>query len=393
MKMLRHIKIISILLFLVAHSILLVGCGINPVTGESELQLISTKDELAMGTKNYVPLQQSEGGQYKIDPKLTPYVKEIGQRLAEVSDRKLPYDFVVINNSVPNAWALPGGKIAVNRGLLVELNNEAELAAVLGHEIVHAAARHSAQKIEKNFAMSIGLVALGVAVGNENNGDVLMATGGISAALLTQKYSRDAESESDHYGMKYMVRAGYDPYAAVSLQETFVRLSEGKSPGWLEGLFASHPPSQERVDANRLLAKELYRPGLVKKERIFKQKIAYLIKTKPAYDKESEAYREIKAKNYQQAMKLTNEAINIENNEALFYALKGDIYSLQEKEKSAILEYTHAIGLDSEFFYYYLRRGMVYKGLGDKQKAKLDLEKSLHLLPTKQAKSALQILK
>jgi len=245
------------------------GCGVNPVTGQSELQLVSTQSELAMGAKNYAPLQQSQGGQYKVDPGLSVYVNQVGQRLAAVSDRKLPYEFVVINNSIPNAWALPGGKIAINRGLLIELTNEAELAAVLGHEVVHAAARHSAQKIEKGMTLNIGLILLGAAVGSEKNGEALMATGSVGAALLSQKYSRDAESESDHFGMNYMVRAGYDPYAAVSLQETFVRLSKGKEPNWLEGLFASHPPSQQRVDANRLLAKKLNRPGLVKNEKEF----------------------------------------------------------------------------------------------------------------------------
>ena len=91
-----------------------------------------------------------------IDPELTKYVNEVGQRLAAVSDRKLPYEFVVINNSVPNAWALPGGKIAVHRGLLIELNSEAELAAVLGHEIVHAAARHGAKGMERGITPARG---------------------------------------------------------------------------------------------------------------------------------------------------------------------------------------------------------------------------------------------
>lgn len=368
------------------------GCGVNPVTGHSELQLVSTQSELAMGAKNYAPLQQSQGGQYKVDAKLSVYVNQVGQRLAAVSDRKLPYEFVVINNSVPNAWALPGGKIAINRGLLVELNNEAELAAVLGHEVVHAAARHSAQKIEKGMTLNIGLVLLGAAVGNENNGDALMATGSIGAALLSQKYSRDAESESDHYGMHYIVRAGYDPYAAVSLQETFVRLAKGKEQNWLAGLFASHPPSQERVDANRVLANKLYRPGLSKNEKEFQTRTAHIRKTRPAYDKENAAYEEIKKKNFNEAQSLVNQAIAIEKNEAAFYALKGDIYNLQKKTSPAIKEYDRAIALDSGFFYYYLRRGMSYKELGNRLKAKNDLEKSFQILPTQQAQSELQSL-
>src|SRR3989338_2723987 len=107
------------------------GCAVNPVTGQRELGFISEQRELTIGQQQYTPSQQSEGGQVTVDGELSAYVNRVGQRLAAVSDRRLPYEFVVLNNSVPNAWALPGGKIAVNRGLLIELNNEAELAAVL----------------------------------------------------------------------------------------------------------------------------------------------------------------------------------------------------------------------------------------------------------------------
>ncbi len=130
----------------------LTACGVNPVTGKREIQFVSEAAELQLGEQQYAPTRQSEGGDFKQLPELTSYVNEIGQKLAAVSDRKLPYEFVVLNSSVPNAWALPGGKIAVNRGLLPELRSEAELAAVLGHEIVHAAARHGAKAQEARHA-------------------------------------------------------------------------------------------------------------------------------------------------------------------------------------------------------------------------------------------------
>ena len=136
---------IAILLF---PFLLLYGCAVNPVTGKNELALISQSQEIEIGRENYSPSIQMQGGNYTVNRELTSYVSEIGMKLTAVSDRKLPYEFTVLNNSTPNAWALPGGKIAVNRGLLLELKNEAELAAVLGHEIVHAAARHSAQQME-----------------------------------------------------------------------------------------------------------------------------------------------------------------------------------------------------------------------------------------------------
>src|ERR1044071_977644 len=206
------------------------GCGVNPVTGKKEIQFVSEAQELQIGAQNYSPTRQSEGGDLTVMPELTAYVNEVGQKLAAVADRKLPYEFVVLNNSVPNAWALPGGKIAVNRGLLTELRSEAELAAVLGHEIVHAAARHGAKAQERGTLLQVGLAAaqIGAAVSDvdTNVAGLLIQGAGVGAQLVQQKYGRDQESEADKYGMKYMKAAGYDPQGAVTLQETFVRLTQ-----------------------------------------------------------------------------------------------------------------------------------------------------------------------
>ena len=125
-----HMRMTKLLLLLALITGLSTGCAVNPVTGKNELSIISESRELAIGAQQYGPSQQSQGGTYSVDPELTDYVNEVGQRLAAVSDRKLPYEFIVLNDSVPNAWALPGGKIAINRGLLMQLDSEAELAAV-----------------------------------------------------------------------------------------------------------------------------------------------------------------------------------------------------------------------------------------------------------------------
>jgi predicted Zn-dependent protease len=116
-------------------SVGLAGCATNPVTGKNELSLISETQKISIGKQQYAPMRQAQGGDYMVDPMVGSYVNNVGQRLASVSDRKLPYEFKVLNNSVPNAWALPGGKIFINRGLLTELKSESELAAVLCHEI------------------------------------------------------------------------------------------------------------------------------------------------------------------------------------------------------------------------------------------------------------------
>ena len=116
---------------------------------------MSTQQEVNIGRQQYQPQVQSQGGKYYVDSELQFYISQVGQRLAKVSDRPdLPYEFTVLNSSVPNAWALPGGKIAINRGLLLYLEDEAQLAAVLGHEIVHAAARHTASRLSQQQLLS-----------------------------------------------------------------------------------------------------------------------------------------------------------------------------------------------------------------------------------------------
>jgi len=357
------------------------ACGTNPVTKKSELSFVSEAQEIGIGSKQYQPSQQSSGGRYLLDPALSAYVAEVGRKLVRVSDRpNLPYEFVIINDSVPNAWALPGGKLAINRGLLVELKSEAELAAVLGHEIVHAAARHGARSVEQGTLLSAGAAILS-ALGSDsrNSGLVDFAVQG-GAALLGLRYGREHELEADHYGIDYMLRAGYDPQAAVELQQTFVRLSGDKAPGWLEGLFATHPPSQERVEANRTLAAG--KPGKwFRGETEYRQKIAGLLKMKPAYDAH-DAGRKMLEKEPAQALARADEAIRLEPREGIFYGLRGDALKRLKRSAEAEKAYGEAITRNGEFFAHYLGRGLVRQQLGNAAGARADLEAANRLLPT-----------
>ncbi len=368
---------------------LLSGCAKNPVTGHTEFHLLSQKQEIKMGEKNYLYGQQSGGGQYALDPELTTYVNEVGKKLVAVSDRKdLPFEFVVLNSSVPNAWAMPGGKIAVNRGLLTHLENEAELAAVLGHEITHAAARHGAKSMERQVLLSTGLAATNVAIATATKdttaakvtAGAIGAGAGVAANLVSTKYSREAELEADNYGMKYMVKAGYDPSAAVSLQKTFVKLSDSKSQNWVEGLFASHPPSQERADANLQRALSMPKNLTLGKER-YQQKIAHLKMREGAYAAYDEGIRAFEKGDLATALTLSDKAIKEEPKEALFYALKGDILAKQSQKEKALQAYDQAIAQDKNYFYYYQQRGLLFKEMGSKSEAKADFEHSQQLFP------------
>ncbi|MGW8161699.1 MAG: M48 family metalloprotease [Desulfobulbales bacterium] len=376
------------ILVLLFASLFLYGCAVNPVTGKNELALISESREINIGHENYGPSIQMQGGDYTVNPELTAYVNEIGQKLAAVSDRRLPYEFTVLNNSIPNAWALPGGKIAVNRGLLLELHSEAELAAVLGHEIVHAAARHGAQQMEKGMLLQGALVATSIAVRNSEYGNLVVGGAQLAANLVHTKYGRDDELEADYYGMRYMARAGYDPMAAVKLQETFVRLSENKPTNWLEGLFASHPPSTERVRANRKTAASLP-PGGILGEARYTERIATLKKDQKGYDSYEKGREAFKKGSIGKAAEFAREAIHIEPREGHFYALLGDVYLQEKNYQKALANYNRAIALNSNYFYYYLQRGMTEKELNHAQEANADLQNSVKLLPTADAYNGL----
>ncbi len=370
-------------------SFFLSGCSTNPVTGKSELSLVSTEQEIAIGSKEYSPTRQTQGGDYVADPSIQEYVASVGNKLAAVSDRKLPYEFRVINDSTPNAWALPGGKIAINRGLLTELKSEGELAAVLGHEIVHSAARHSAQGMQRGLLLQGALIASSIALSDNEYRNLALSGAQIGAGMINQKYGRDAEREADYYGMHYMSRAGYDPAKAIDLQKTFVRLNEDRKPDWLSGLFASHPPSQERVDNNTKTLSELGFPkGETGQERYLK-KIAHLIKTEPAYKAYDDSKKALNKKQYPKALQLIDKAIKIEPKEALFHGLKGEIRSEQGFDSKAKTSFDRAIELNPGYFKNYLTRGFVNRDMGNYKQAAADFRKSNDLLPTSEGQYGL----
>lgn len=360
----------------------LTACGTNPVTKKTEFQFVSQEKEIAIGKENYSPARQSQGGDYIIDPELTAYIQDIGKRLGAVSDRpELPYEFAVLNDSTPNAWAMPGGKIAFNRGLLYELNSEAELAAVMGHEIVHAAARHGAKSMERGILLQGAMIAVGIGAQNTDYGNLIVGGSQLGAQLVSSKYGRDAETESDLYGMQYMKKAGYDPSAAVTLQETFVRLSKGRESNFITGLFASHPPSQERVDANKVTLAKLGAGGDLGKET-YAQKVGKLKATQPAYKAYDEALLALKKGDTATASSLAQKAIAGEPREARFQELLGDIALTQKKPQEALNYYATAIKMQPDYFKPHVQSGIALFNMGKKAEAEPYLKRANELLPT-----------
>ena len=368
--------------------VLLPACATNPVTGKKELSFVGEDWELQVGAQQYSPGRQSQGGDYNADPRIQSYVNSVGQRLAAASDRKLPYEFKVLNSGVPNAWAMPGGKIAINRGLLLEMQTEAELAAVLGHEIVHAAARHGARGMTRGVLLQGGVMAATIASSGRKLSNLAQMGAGIGAQLINTRYGRDAEREADRYGITYMARAGYDPQGAVDLQQTFLNLSGGRRADFLSGLFASHPPSAERLASNRKIVAAMSAGGEVGRER-YRQNISSLLRAKPAYDDYEKAKKAFADKDLATARSLARRAISVEPREGHFHSLLGDIENASDNLSRARKHYADAISRNSEFFYYHLQSGLVSERARDFVSARRSLQRSLELLPTANAHNAL----
>jgi beta-barrel assembly-enhancing protease len=358
--------------------ITITGCETNPVTGKQQLLLVSTGQELSIGEQQYKPSQQSQGGIYTIDPNLNRYINNIGQQLAKLSGQpNLPYEFVVLNNDIPNAWALPGGKIAINRGLLILLEDESQLAAVLGHEIVHAAARHGATQMSQGMLLQLGTQLVGQATGN----DAYTQLAGLGASAVQARYGQSQELEADYYGINYMASLGYDPLGAVELQQTFLRLSEDKTQGnWLDNLFASHPPSAERVQKNLEHAKSL--PKGKRNKVAYQQAIKQIKQDQSAYKLHEDALSSAGKKQWESALSLTNKAIQQQDKEARFFITQGRLLNQLGQNKKAIEAFNQATTLEPKYFAGFFYRGLSYQKTGQNDAAERDFLASNTLLET-----------
>ena len=225
---------------LVLVPLLLAGCATNPVTGKSELSLVSESQEIQMGQQGAEEAKAAYG--LVDDPALQKYVSSIGLAIAKTTERPdLPWAFYVIDDPAVNAFALPGGPVFITRGILGAMNSEGELASVLGHEIGHITARHSAQQMTQQQ-----LASLGLGVGSILSSRVAELSGviGQGLQLLFLKYSRDDESQADQLGFRYMMQENYDPRQMASMFKILDRETpeEGGLPTWM----STHPDPGDR---------------------------------------------------------------------------------------------------------------------------------------------------
>ncbi len=237
-------------LFLVPLAALAVaaGCTVNPVTGKSQLDLLGEAQEVNLGKALYPSAIQESLGAIAAED-VQGEVDRVGRAVAAVGHRpELEYSFTAVNTPEVNAFALPGGKICITRGLASRLESEDGLAAVLGHEVGHVTARHVVSAYNRQLGLTLGILVGSAYMESEgvNNRDLITAGALVGGQLVLAHYSREEERQADELGMDYAVKAGYSPQGMIETQKVLLSLQKTK-PGAVERLFATHPMSAERL--------------------------------------------------------------------------------------------------------------------------------------------------
>ena len=237
--------VLAVLLTLVS------GCDTVPVTGRTQLNLISSGQEQQLGLTAFDQLKKTTPISH--DPAANALVQKVGKRIAAVAGADMPnaqWEFVVFESKEANAFCLPGGKVGVYTGILPITKDEAGLAVVIGHEVSHAVARHGAERMSEAMLEQMGGQILGQTLSGYNPQVQQMAS--VAYGFTTQvgrelPHSRAQESEADHIGLIYMARAGYDPQAAVLFWQRFMQYNEQNGGSGTPVFLRTHPTDEKRI--------------------------------------------------------------------------------------------------------------------------------------------------
>lgn len=237
------------------------GCAKSPVTGESILVGMSEKQERGID-KQVAPHQFSQDLGALQDRDSNRYVSQVGGAMAGLTHRPtMPYNFRVLNANYVNAYTFPGGAMGLTRGIMADLENEAQLAALLGHELGHVNARHAAQRQGASMVAQVAVVGVNIAASGSQWGQVTGIASQLGASAMLSSYSRANEREADELGQEYMVRAGYPATGMTGLHKLLVTKKQ-REPNLLETMFSSHPMASERVATAQRLAQTKYKDSL-----------------------------------------------------------------------------------------------------------------------------------
>lgn len=240
-------RILPVVLGLTSIALLAGACVRTPVTGRRAFILLGEDEEMKLGADSYK--EALKGQKVCGDNATNAMIKKIGGEIRDVSDReKWPWEFKVIDDAkTMNAFALPGGKVAFYTGIFKPAQNEAGIAAVMGHEVAHAVARHGAQRVSQSLLVQAGLSAAALSTDDPKQRDAIVGGLGAGAALgILLPFSREHESEADAIGLVYMAKAGYDPRQAVEFWQRFKKATGGDGP---PEFLSTHPAPSSRIRA------------------------------------------------------------------------------------------------------------------------------------------------
>jgi predicted Zn-dependent protease len=366
------IRQISQIMCAVLIYLILVQCAVNPVTGEKELMLVSESQEIDMGKEFYPSALWGDlggGGAFR-DEQLHSYLRDIVLRIQAGSHRpNLPVDFAIQNSSIPNAWAIPG-HVVITRGLLAGLENEAEFVFVMGHEMGHVAARHSARHMTYGMLQQVGLGAAGIALSGSDYANLALGVGAVGSSLLLLKYGRDDELEADRLGIEYMARLGYDPQNALSAHRNLEKISgeylksvgkEAQEKGFFEDLLSTHPRTSVRIDELRVMINRM-QPFKMAGDGTYRER--YQTRTAGLRDTNSiyleyydSAARAYQKNNLDEAGSLIEKALGKDHRQPAFHALKGFILLKRKDYAPAKSSFQTAMNIDKEY-------APAYRGMG-----------------------------
>ncbi len=369
-KTLSKILLLPILLLIF---ILLIPQG----EGRGFFKILSLEKEIELG-KLYLPAAIDEFEGLYPDESVQRYIQEIGEKLAKKAHREMPYQFHLVNSGVINAFALPGGPVVITRGIFLTLENEDELAGILGHEIGHIERRHHASFVEKQIGLSLILQIGSLFLPQNLTGEILFQLGKISAGLLSLKFSRDQEREADESALNLLLKTEYSPEGMLKVFERFKKMEKSRPPEWL----STHPLPESRIKEWQEKL-DLIKPSgaFIKTTHRFNQIKKSLLDTQPSFAELDKGKKALKEKDYEKAKEYFQKAIELYPNNVPAYLHLAKL-SLREKKFSSARDYAFkALKLNPELYSAHLLCGIAEFNLQNWERALAYFEKAKKIIP------------
>ncbi|MCS7199270.1 MAG: M48 family metalloprotease [Caldimicrobium sp.] len=341
------------------------------------LKLISEEREIELG-KLYLPASIDEFEGIYPEEELQTYLNNLGKRLAQRAQRKMDYQFYLVNSNIVNAFALPGGPVIITRGIFLILEDEDELAGILSHEIGHIEKRHHARFVEKQLALNL-LLQIGSFLLPQNlTGEILFQLSKISAGLISLKFSRDQEKEADEVAFSILIGSNYSPEGMLKVFEKLKKLEKSRPPEWL----STHPLPESRIKSwQEKIAQHKVHGSYLKSTSKFEEMKKMLLQSKPSFEEYEKGKKAFKERDFERAEKHFERALELypKNVPALIYLAR---LNLKEKNYPAARDFAfRALKLNPELFSAHYLCGLSEFGLQNWERSLAYFEKAKKLVP------------